>query len=107
MSIKSVTVEHVGTKERHVLPVESFNRGCIFVRWGLSGMYEVNIVNNYIRSCNESARRRNGPSAMKVWRIVDIEVLRKAVWDYYHPKDDSFERHTNNMPYKGSGDVKR
>lgn len=89
-----------------MLDVESFNRGCIFVRWGMSGMYEVNLINNYIRACSVGARRRN-PSAMKAWRIVDIEVLRKAVWDYYHPKDDSFERHANNMPYRGNGDGKR
>lgn len=99
MSLKEVTLEHIGTKERKTLPVESFNQGVIIIRWGMAGSYEINIFNNTIRSCSVAARRKH-PNAMNVWRVVDMENVRRIIWLHFHPKDDSYERHVQNMPHR-------
>lgn len=71
-----VAVWHEGTHEIVRLPVEGVTRKLILVRWGMSGLYEIDIKTAQIRACSIAARRKG---SMVQWHVRDMLNLRQAV----------------------------
>lgn len=64
-----VVLEHEWTKERVNLPLESFTEKFIYIRWGLSGLYEVKLASGVLRACSVAARRKGSAT---LWSVVGI-----------------------------------
>ena len=99
MSALTVTVEHLWTRETQDVPVESVERESIVLRWGMSGLYDLDLRANTIRARSAGARRK-GPC---LWQAKDIEKVR-AVWrEKFKQKEDDeckarMEKHAASMP---------
>jgi len=96
---KYVELVHPGGT-REFVPVESYTRDVVSLWWGLSGTYDLCLKTNTIKSRSLKARRKG----QCFWKAVDIDSVRKFVYEGYHPKeketlDKQYEKHVNSMPY--------
>lgn len=70
-----IELQHQYTKERVTMPVEDIARTYVAIRWNLSGIYDLNLLENKLTARSAAARRRN-PC---LWTAVDIKAVREAV----------------------------
>lgn len=98
----TVEVEHEWTKERRTLDVETIvSPWRILVRWPLQGLYVLDLDTNTMRASSTSARNKN---PFCLWRVADIEALRKEVLALAEPDktetqlDELMHRHWQSMP---------
>lgn len=81
------------------LPVESITRTHISVRWGLNGIYDIDLRTNEMKARSIKARNR----ARCYWKIRDIELVRKQVEEYFRiddnrEREEMYKRHAGSMP---------
>ena len=99
-----VEIVHPGGERKELL-VEAIHQNFITVRWGQSGVYDIftecfrKVPANTMIARNIAARRK-GPC---LWKAVDIESVRKAIYEHFHPKEketleEQYKRHHENMP---------
>lgn len=89
--LKTVAVEHV-----------SPNLTYVSIRWGQSGVYDLNLRDNKLTARSQKAQRKGKPH----WSAQDIDAVRKAARAYLdekrgnpHSKSKAaFKRHVENMP---------
>lgn len=100
-----VEVMHEWSKERVTLPVETVEPFIISVRWGMAGIYELDIRTNRMRARNPATRRKH-PHCL--WSAVDIESVRRAHWHHLNPgkaarDDEAYQRHCEGFLGSGKG----
>lgn len=97
-----VVVEHEWTKERQRLPLESFTEQFIYVRWGMSGLYEVKLASGVLRACSVKARQKG---TARLWSVVGIGEWRRAIREHFHPNQtvERMKQHEKTMPFKDGG----
>jgi hypothetical protein len=93
--LSRVQVVHPWTKEVITLDVESVVKNYVYLRWGMSGVYALDVRNNTIKSCNPAVRRKH-PHC--VWVALDIENVRAAYVEHMNPGKEAefraaYERH--------------
>lgn len=89
--LKTVSVEHVSPSLTYVS-----------IRWGQSGVYDLNLGANKLTARSQKAQRKGKAH----WAANDIEAVRKAAREYLdakrgnpHSKSKAaFKRHVENMP---------
>lgn len=96
--LREIQVEHLWTKERATLPVESVDEYIISFRWGMAGIYELDIRSNRIRARNPASRRKH-PHCM--WIAVDIEKVRRGHWEHRHPGKDERDEEAYRIHHEG------
>ena len=86
---------------RKTVPVEAIHQTFISVRWGMSGIYDIDLKTNTMKARNVAARRKG----VCYWQAVDIDSVRRAVEDHFNPKieiEKKFDKHVKNMPLSSS-----
>ncbi len=97
--ITSIVLRHIGGELKEV-PVETITRVYVSIRWGQSGVYDLNLASNTLRARSVKAQRKGRPH----WKAADIESLRKQVANYLRGEDlkaetlKAMERHQATMP---------
>ncbi len=74
----TLLIVHAGTHETRSVAVEYVCRTYISVRWGQSGIYDLNLKDNVLTARSHAARRKGGIE-MRAWSCADIAALREAV----------------------------
>lgn len=95
----SVEIEHLFNKERRTFPVEFVAHTYVAIRWGMNGVYDINLAKNSVMARSVKAQRRGRCH----WRVVDIDALRANVRAYFddsakHEASEALERHARTMP---------
>ena len=107
----NIVLKHVGGETRTV-PVEyvSPNLTYVTVRWGLAGIYDLNLSVNVLTPRSAVGQPKGKAKWYKkdkpLWRAEDITAVRKMAKDYIAAKagrpraeaDAAIERHMANMP---------
>jgi len=98
--MKSVKIVHVWGDKKTV-PIETIERKSISIRWGLSGVYDIDLKTGEMRARSAKARRK-GPCH---WKAADIESLRQLSDEYFNPgiekqQEIRFQDHIDTMPLK-------
>ncbi len=75
---QTVSLFHRGTRETCAVPIEYVCRTYIAVRWGQSGIYDLNLRDNVLTARSGGARRKGG-NQIKWWMASDIEAIRRMV----------------------------
>ena len=73
-----VVLVHGGTRETRSVPIEYICRTYLSVRWGMSGIYDLNLRDNVLTARSAKSRNKGG-SAMKWWRAEGITGIRERV----------------------------
>jgi hypothetical protein len=97
-----IVLKHVGG-ERRTVPVEYVASTFVAIRWGQSGIYDLNLAVNTLTARSLKARRKGKAH----WQAEDIEAVRKMVRDYLAERAGdptgerqlAFEHHVSNMPH--------
>ena len=74
----SIALVHATTKERVSLVVETIASPIVTVRWGASGLYELDTRTNTVRAYSQKTRRAHQRGAL-LWSAEDIEGVRRAL----------------------------
>ena len=74
----TISIVHSGTRETRAVPVEFVCRSYVTVRWGQSGVYDLNLADNVL-TARSAASRRKGGIEMRAWSACDIEGVRRMV----------------------------
>lgn len=91
---------HPWTKERTRVEVIVITKTYISIRWGQSGIYDLNLLKNVLTARNVKARNR----AWCMWTAVDIVGIREKVKVYLAKQNikeivaDERARHDASMP---------
>ncbi len=98
-----VTLIHIGG-ERKELPVEFVAQSMTYlsIRWGQSGIYDLNLAKNVLTARSQKAQRKGRPH----WRAENIELVRAECTEYLNAKRDNpkaktlsaVQKHTETMP---------
>lgn len=96
--INEVELIHPGG-ECKILPVETINRASISIRWGMSGIYDINLRLNVMRARSLKARRKGRCD----WKVKNIDKLRLDVEAYFNAserdsKEQTYDKHDETMP---------
>ena len=89
IELTSITVVHPWTKERRSLPVETVTRTTVTLRWGIAGLYQLDLRTNQLTPRSPSAKRRAKGKAC--WEADDIESVRYAVKVHVDGEDKKAE----------------
>jgi hypothetical protein len=97
----SIVLVHVGGDRRSV-PVEHIANTYVSVRWGQSGIYDLNLAKNVLTARSQKAQRKGKAH----WKAEDIHAVRKMVEHYFREKRGNLQRealendkkHVENMP---------
>jgi hypothetical protein len=99
----NIVLKHVGG-ERKTLPVEYVapTLSYLSIRWGQSGVYDLNLATNVLRARSAKAQRKGKPH----WTAEDIDAVRKMARNYLDEKRGNphseakaaYKRHVENMP---------
>ena len=86
--------------ERRIFLIESIHRNCVTIRWGMSGLYEIDLKTGKMRAKNIKSRRKGDC----LWFATNIEVIRNIVQEYFNPKiktevNTMYNNHLSTMPY--------
>lgn len=79
----TIVVYHPFNHEQKAVPVETITRTYISIRWGQSGLYDLNLKDNILTSRSAAARRR----APCLWKALEIEVIREKVKIHFAKQD--------------------
>ena len=103
MKTFTIVLKHIGG-ERKVMEVEYVapNASYLCIRWGQSGIYDLNLLRNTLTARSQKAQRKGKAH----WQAEDIDAVRKMVRDYLQEKagnpktqtELAFERHAQTMP---------
>lgn len=66
--------------ERRTVPVEHVANTYISIRWGQSGIYDLNLKANVLTARSLKAQQKGGKSQ---WKAEDIDAVRKMVRDHF------------------------
>ncbi len=98
--LKTVTVRHPFNGEEQVLPVERVTRNVVTLRWGQSGLYDLDLRTNTITARSIAARRKG----KCLWCAVYIDNVRVEAMLHVEGEDKrrqmerDIERHQASMP---------
>ena len=94
---ETVELVHIGGERKHV-PIELITDTYIAIRWGQSGIYDLNLKSNVLTARSQKAQRKGKPH----WSAYDIDAVRQMVKDCRHPKTENvievMKRHQESMP---------
>jgi hypothetical protein len=95
-----VTLRHLGG-ELKTLPVEYVTKTYISLRWGQSGIYDLNLAKNTLTARSQKAQRKGKAH----WMAENIHKVRCDVRDYFKSLDNTGTdaaqlalRHMESMP---------
>lgn len=96
--MKEIELVHPGGEVK-TLPIETIDQKKVSIRWGMSGVYDIDLVNNTVTARSVAARRKG----MCYWKVRDIDALRKLVSDYFnlHRQTElgfNMDKHAMTMP---------
>jgi hypothetical protein len=74
---------HPFNKERKTLPVETIAKTYVAVRWGQSGIYDLNLAKNVLTARSVKAQRKGRCH----WQAVDIQAVRDMVRIHLEKQD--------------------
>lgn len=100
----TIVLIHQFNKERKVIPVELVTNTYIAIRWGQSGIYDLNLAKNVLTARSQKAQRKG----KALWQAEDINAVRKMVADYMKGRDPieeskkAMEAHIARMPKFGT-----
>ncbi len=77
--MKEVVLYHQFTQERVTLPVEQIRKHIVSFRWGMSGIYDLFLIDNKVVARSIGSRRKN-PYCL--WKAVDIIAVRQEVYTF-------------------------
>ncbi len=99
----TIVLKHIGG-ERKVVPVEFISPGLTYlsIRWGQSGIYDLNLGKNVLTARSQKAQRKG----KAYWAAEDINAVRKMARDYLdekrgNPKEEAkeaYKKHVESMP---------
>jgi hypothetical protein len=101
-----IILKHIGG-ERKVVPVEyvSPNLAYISIRWGQSGIYDLNLTKNVLTARSQKAQRKG----KAYWTADDIDAVKRAAFQYLEAKrdkpvsiDEAYLKHMKSMPFRAS-----
>lgn len=101
--IFAVVLVHIMNRERVTMPVEHIANTYISIRWGQSGIYDLNLKDNKLTARSQKAQRKG----KALWQAEDIAAVRHMTAKYLAVKrgasknDElraSIERHEAAMP---------
>lgn len=83
------------------VPVEAIHQTFISIRWGMSGVYDIDLKTNTMKARSVAARRKG----LCHWKAVDINSVRHAVHEYFNPnakkeEEERFKKHHESMPFR-------
>ncbi len=94
----TIVLIHAFNKERHVVPVDSVAKTYVSVRWGQSGVYDLNLKDNVLTARSQKAQRKGKAH----WAAEDIVAVRKMVKDHFDGKDKKAETRANMAKHEAS-----
>ena len=86
-SDKVIEFVHPFTKERKTLPVESIANTYVSIRWGQSGIYDLNLAKNILTARSTKAQRKGRCH----WQAVNIAAVRAMVHEHINRNDTKAE----------------
>lgn len=99
----NICLKHIGG-ERKSVPVEYVAPSLTYIsiRWGQSGIYDLNLAKNVLTARSAKAQRKG----KAYWVAEDINAVRKMAREYLEEKrgiqkiesDNAFKRHAETMP---------
>jgi len=97
----SIILIHIGG-ERRAVPVEHVANTYVSIRWGQSGIYDLNLAKNVLTARSQKAQRKGKAH----WKAEDINAVRKMVSNYCKQKKgnlmkeaiENTKRHEETMP---------
>jgi hypothetical protein len=99
----TIDLRHVGGEVK-TLPIEHIaaNGSYLSIRWGQSGIYDLNLRRNVLTARSQKAQRKGSP----LWSAPNIDEVRTAIAAYLKEKADaerknlakSIVRHAETMP---------
>ena len=94
-----IILEHIWTKEQKNFIIDTISKETVSFKWGMNGVYDLNIKDNTLRARSAKARRK-GPA---LWQAVNIKELREKCFAKFNPKNEehikAISNHMNNMPH--------
>jgi len=103
----SIVLIHLFNKERKTFHVELVTNTYVAIRWGQSGVYDLNLAKNVLTARSQKAQRKG----KALWQAEDIHAVRKLVADYMKGRDPidesrkAAEAHIARMPKFDGGAV--
>jgi hypothetical protein len=79
-----VTLRHLGG-ELKTLPVEHVTKTYVSIRWGQSGIYDLNLAKNTLTARSQKAQRKGKAH----WMAANIDRVRRDVRDYFKALDNT------------------
>jgi hypothetical protein len=79
-ALQQICLVHLGGERKFVDVLRAHPPLKLEVRWGLAGIYVLDLKKNQLR---DSRLARGGQSS---WRAVDLEIAKKVYWDLIAPK---------------------
>lgn len=101
MNTFSIVLKHIGG-ERKTFIVEFVAATYVSIRWGQSGIYDLNLAKNCLTARSQKAQRKGKAH----WEAEDIHAVRKMVKLYIAERDGrseegkqlDFKGHVESMP---------
>ncbi len=100
----TVSLTHIWTKETRQFEVETVAATYVSIRWGQSGVYDLNLLRNVLTARSQKAQRKAKP----LWSATDIIKVRADVTRYLAERenrhkqvldrDRAIARHAETMP---------
>jgi hypothetical protein len=80
VALTQICLVHLGGERKFVEILRAHKPLKLEVRWGLAGIYVLDLQKNQLR---DSRLARGGQSS---WRALDLEMAKKVYWDMIVPK---------------------
>jgi len=98
--VEGLTVELLHPNgERRTFPVEAIASSYVSIRWGMSGVYDLNLKSNVLTARSSSAQRKG----KCLWRAADIVEVHAMVIRYFDKeriaRQAEITRHAVSMPF--------
>lgn len=102
----NIVMQHP-TGERRSVPVEYVTKTYVAIRWGLAGLYDLNLRDNVLTARSAKTQAKGKAKWYKkdtcLWRAEDINAVRKMVADELSGTEakqraEAMARHAETMP---------